>query len=200
MLLGPLPSAMATRGVTLLGGSNSTIGGPAGAGNIIAFNLGSGVQVKIAAPASTGNIIFGNSIFGNGALGIDLAGGTEDANLVTANDFPDSDTGANNLQNYPVLNEIAVSGANRTLEGELNSNPNTDYVLDFYYNSEVDPSGFGEGRDLSRLPRRADECWERSCLASRSKLMRSAGSSPRRRPIRWQHLRVFHGERERAAA
>ena len=42
MLLGPLPSGNDYEGITLLGGSNSTIGGAGGAGNIIAFNLGSG--------------------------------------------------------------------------------------------------------------------------------------------------------------
>ena len=94
--------------------------------------------------ASTGNIIFGNAIFGNGGLGIDLVGG-EDANDVTANDLGDTDVGPNNLQNYPVINEIAVSGADRTVEGQLNSMANTDYTIDFYQNSEVDPSGFGEG-------------------------------------------------------
>jgi hypothetical protein len=36
-------------------------------------------------------------------------------------------------------------GATRTVEGQLNSQADTDYVLDFYRNSEVDPSGYGEG-------------------------------------------------------
>ena len=31
------------------------------------------------------------------------------------------------------------------MEGSLTSNPNTDYVLNFYSNAEVDPSGYGEG-------------------------------------------------------
>ncbi|MBA3609515.1 MAG: hypothetical protein H0W43_13595, partial [Chthoniobacterales bacterium] len=120
---------------------NTTVGGPAGAGNIIAFNS-AGVEVV---ESSTGNSIFGNSIFSNEGLGIDLVGGTEDANGVSANDFPDSDAGANNLQNFPVLKAITVLDATRTVEGELNSNPNTDYVLNFYSNAEADPSGYGEG-------------------------------------------------------
>jgi hypothetical protein len=122
--------------------TNTTVGGPAGAGNIIAFNESNAISVN---PASSGNSIFGNSIFANEKLGINLGGGMEDANLVTANDFPDSDMGANNLQNYPVISGITVSGSDRTVEGELASNPNTDYVLDFYSNGEVDPSGYGEG-------------------------------------------------------
>ena len=64
---------------------------------------------------------------------------------VTANDFPTAMSGANNLQNYPVIDEIAVDGENRSVEGSLTSNPNTDYVLNFYSNAEVDASGYGEG-------------------------------------------------------
>jgi CSLREA domain-containing protein len=123
--------------------TGTTVGGPGGAGNIIAFSTAnSGIAVN---SASSGNLILRNSIFANEELGIDLQGGTEDANGVTANDFPDGDTGANNLQNYPTISGISVSGSDRTVEGELFSNPNTDYSLDFYSNSEVDPSGYGEG-------------------------------------------------------
>jgi hypothetical protein len=131
-------------GILLIGGSGTIIGGPAGAGNIIAFNGGGG-GVAVAT-GSTGNSIFGNSIFANEGIGINLIGGTEDAATgVTTNDFPDSDAGANNLQNYPVISEIAVSGEDRSVEGSLTSNPNTDYVLNFYSNGEADPSGYGEG-------------------------------------------------------
>jgi CSLREA domain-containing protein len=131
-------------GILLSGGSGTTIGGPAGSGNVIAFNGGNG-GVAVAS-ASTGNNIFGNLIFGNEGIGINLIGGTEDPTTgVTANDFPDSDAGANNLQNYPVISQIAVDGAARSVEGSLTSNPNTDYVLDFYSNADVDASGYGEG-------------------------------------------------------
>ena len=131
-------------GILLTGGSGTTIGGPAGSGNIIAFNGANG-GVAITA-ASTGNNIFGNSIFANEGIGINLVGGTEDAATgVTANDFPDSDVGANNLQNYPVIDEIAVNGEERTAAGSLASNPNTAYVLNFYSNAEADASGYGEG-------------------------------------------------------
>ena len=131
-------------GILLTGGSGTTIGGPLGSGNVIAFNGGNG-GVAVAA-ASTGNNIFGNSIFANEGIGINLIGGTEDPTTgVTANDFPDSDAGANNLQNYPVIGAIAVEGRDRSVEGSLTSNPNTDYVLNFYSNAEADLSGYGEG-------------------------------------------------------
>jgi len=131
-------------GILLAGGSGTVIGGPAGFGNVIAFNGGGG-GVAVAA-ASTSNNIFGNSIFANEGIGINLVGGIEDpVTGVTANDFPDSDAGPNDLQNYPVIDEIAVDGENRSVTGSLTSNPNTDYVLNFYSNSEVDASGYGEG-------------------------------------------------------
>ena len=94
------------------------IGGPVGVGNVIAFNGADGGVAM--ANASTGNRIFGNAIFGNSGLGINLVGGTMMPTSVTANDLGDSDVGPNNLQNYPVINEIAVSGADRTVEGQLN--------------------------------------------------------------------------------
>jgi hypothetical protein len=51
--------------------------------------------------------------------------------------------GANNLQNFPVLTS-ATSGST-TIEGTLNSTPNTKFRLEFFANTECDPSGYGEG-------------------------------------------------------
>ena len=65
---------------------------------------------------------------------------------VTANDFPDSDVGAE--QSAELSGDRARSPStaqNRSVEGSLTSNPNTDYVLNFYSNAEVDASGYGEG-------------------------------------------------------
>jgi titin len=61
------------------GASNNAIGGAAGAGNLIAFDAAAGVAVT--QNNSIGNSIRGNSIFSNGALGIDLG-----ADGVTLND------------------------------------------------------------------------------------------------------------------
>ena len=114
--------------------STNVIGGiVAGAGNEIAFNSTIGVVVG---QSSSDNAIFGNSIHQNGTLGIDLIG-----NGVTPNDLGDTDEGANNLTNFPVLN--AVAGG---VQGTLNSIPDTTFGIEFFGNTACDASGNGEGQ------------------------------------------------------
>ncbi|HKQ07545.1 MAG TPA: C25 family cysteine peptidase [Blastocatellia bacterium] len=117
-------------------------GTAAGAANTIAFNGGDGVNV--AGASSNGNSIRANSIYSNTGLGIDLTGGTENANGVTANDANDSDSGANTLQNYPVITAASVSGGSTTVAGTLNSTPNMTFAIEFYSMTTADPSGNGE--------------------------------------------------------
>jgi hypothetical protein len=87
-----------------------------------------------------------NSIFSNGVLGIDLG---EDG--VTANDQRDTDTGPNNLQNYPDLgsSEISKNRSNHKqrveVEGILKSAPRATFMLQFFASAACDPSHFGEG-------------------------------------------------------
>ena len=52
----------------------------------------------------------------------------------TANDLCDGDTGANNLQNFPVISSVSSYGASSTTvaPGLLNSTANTTFDLDFY--------------------------------------------------------------------
>lgn len=76
---------------------------------------------------------------------IPLAGGTEDAYGVTANDLGDADTGANDLQNFPTITAVSANGSGVNLRGSLNSTPNSTFALDFYGNAQADPSGHGEG-------------------------------------------------------
>jgi hypothetical protein len=144
----PIPNGY---GVWLFGGtSNNTIGGTAaGAGNVIADNYSAGVlldQTSSTTP-TTGNAIQGNSIYNNTGLGIDinrtpLGQGPDGPN---PNDPGDGDVGNNNLQNYPVLSGAASCGAT-TVTGTLNSTPGTLFTLDFYANTQQDPSGYGEGQ------------------------------------------------------
>ena len=118
-------------------GSGNTIGGTTGgAGNIIAFNGTQGVAVFFG----SGNSVRGNSIFSNDALGLDL--GDDGA---TANDAGDGDSGANNLQNSPVINSITVANGTAILSGILNSTPNTSRTLDFYGNPGADSASAAQG-------------------------------------------------------
>ena len=122
------------------GSTGALIGGTsAGQGNIIAGNTGAGVVVK-----STGNIqVLGNAIYGNSGLGIDLA-----ANGVTANDAaPDADTGANGLQNFPVLATARTDGSSQLiLTGTLSSAASSYYRIEFYASTSQDATGYGEGQ------------------------------------------------------
>jgi len=104
-LTGSLPLGNGGSGVALFtGGASNTIGGTSpGAGNFIAFNALSGVNVTDSATAA--NAILGNSVFLNAGPGIDLGG-----NGATANDLGDADAGPNNLQNFPDVSYITMSG------------------------------------------------------------------------------------------
>jgi hypothetical protein len=141
-----------TNGITIFSGNNNTIGGSApGAGNTIAFNgkLAPGTNSRNGVAVfsfAIGNTIRGNSIFANLRLGIDLSGGTENASGVTANDSCDSDDGANNLQNFPVLKSVTNTPGSVNITGTLNSTANTTFSLEFFRNDAIDPSGFGEGQ------------------------------------------------------
>ena len=125
-------------GVEFAAAAGNTIGGTVnGAGNVIAFSGQAGVDVS---SSSGRNAILGNSIFSNAGLGIDLG-----ASGITHNDAGDNDTGANNLQNFPVLTSATASGGTITIGGTLSSAASTDFRVEFFANTACDPSGFGEG-------------------------------------------------------
>jgi hypothetical protein len=129
-------------GVRVLVSTNNTIGGVSTPGevpgNLIAGNAGRGVGVSFGV---TGLAIEGNSISLNGGLGLDL-----NLDAVTPNDPCDTDTGPNNLQNYPVITSASFGSGFVMLSGTLDSVPNTMFRLEFFSNTEGDPSGFGEGQ------------------------------------------------------
>jgi trimeric autotransporter adhesin len=126
--------------IRLLGGSGAMIGGTAnGAGNILTNAVGSqGIFVNAN---SSNNAILGNSIYNNQFLGINLG-----AAGVQPNDLGDSDTGANDLQNYPVLASAVSAAGNTSIAGSLNSNANTNYRIEFFSSPIGDSSGYGEAR------------------------------------------------------
>jgi hypothetical protein len=93
----------------LINGSNSTIGGTAaGAGNVIADNIGAAVN---AANGSV-NTIRGNLIFGNGS------------SIVTSGS-----------ESPPTLTAAISSGGTTTIEGSVAPSTPTGTILDFYANS-----------------------------------------------------------------
>lgn len=104
--------------------------------NQMAFNGGAGVRID----SGTGNRISSNAIDNNGGLGIDLF-----PFGVTANDPGDADTGANNLQNFPVLTKAVSTASTTSVAGTLNSTANTTFALEFFSSASCDPSGNGEG-------------------------------------------------------
>jgi hypothetical protein len=118
--------------------ANNVIGDRRGGGNTIAYSGQIGIFLEDT--AGKGNAILGNQITANTGLGIDING-----DGVTANDTNDTDTGANNLQNVPVLS-AAAAGPATTVIGSFNGATNTDIQLDFFANAVLDPSGHGEGQ------------------------------------------------------
>ncbi len=107
--------------------------------NVIAFNQVDGVYVNPA--GGVGNHISANSMYGNGELGINLG-----SFGIQLNDVGDGDRGANGLQNYPVLSAAVRTPSATVVSGTLNSATNQAFRLEFFDNTECDPSNFGEGR------------------------------------------------------
>jgi hypothetical protein len=97
---GALPLGNGAVGVRLVGGAQSNVVGGSGLlANTIAFNKAAGVAIADA--ATINNAITQNSIYSNTNLGIDLGQDGATANDLTPTQ--DADTGANNLQNFPVI-------------------------------------------------------------------------------------------------
>ena len=65
---------------------------------------------------------------------------------VTSNDPGDVDTGANNLQNFPVLTAAFIGGEDFQITGTVNFYRLTNFEVHFYSNSSCDSSGNGEGQ------------------------------------------------------
>jgi uncharacterized repeat protein (TIGR01451 family) len=126
-------------GIQITSSRDNLIGG-AGAGNVIAFNGGSGVVVNGRGEdgqAAFGNSILSNRIFANGRLGIDLA---EDG--VTSNDPGDRD-GIRVPATFPTMN-VSPLGDFTTVEGTLQAGPNTEYAISLYFSA-----GFSYGQNVT---------------------------------------------------
>ncbi len=127
------------------GATNNSVGGTgAGLGNVIAFAAGSGIFVT--GTNTFDNSLRGNSIFSNGALGVDLVAGNDAYPGVTPDDTGDADSGPNNLQNFPVITNSFGYGFSTIVLGKLNSGSSRSFSIDVYRSLAADSSGFGEGQ------------------------------------------------------
>lgn len=136
----PLPND--DDGIVIYGNSLGTkVGGTGmGEGNIIAYSGEAGVSVQDSGSRiPLQNEIRGNAIHHNAELGIDLSG-----DGVDINDAGDGDEGANQHQNFPVLTATINS---LVISATLESQPNTEYEVDFYRSANCDSSGYGEGEE-----------------------------------------------------
>jgi len=119
----------------------ATVGGDASEdGNIIAFNIGAGIQITGGGWNWLSYIktaFRSNRIHSNGGLGIDR---------YPADVTPNAD---GSLSNFPILTSAASAGGSTTIQGILNSRPNTTGIrLEFSSSAACDDSGNGEGAIL----------------------------------------------------
>ncbi|MFZ0544834.1 MAG: CSLREA domain-containing protein, partial [Candidatus Promineifilaceae bacterium] len=137
------PLGNANNGILIEAGSGTTVGN-SNAPNLIAYNNWNGIRVG---DGSVENALRKNIIHDNGFLGIDLEVPGDPNGTVTYNDFLDSDTGANQLQNWPVLQSADKTGhVLATLAGA----PGNDISIFFYTNDACDDSGNGEGQTFKQ--------------------------------------------------
>ncbi|MEM9608233.1 MAG: LamG-like jellyroll fold domain-containing protein [Actinomycetota bacterium] len=110
-------------------------GAGVGDGNVIANNVGDGVQIVDVNGNPQNVAVLGNSIVDNTDLAIDLA---DDG--VTPNDAGDGDAGPNDLLNFPGASALTATTVTFALDV-----PAGDYLVEAFRNpSGLDPSTFGE--------------------------------------------------------
>src|SRR5262249_21810234 len=121
--------------------SSNSIGGTAATqGNIISYNVAAGVSVQ----SGIGDSCLSNQMHDNGHLGIDLVAPGDPPNGVTPNQ-PGARSGPNDLQNTPTMT-ASVAGTPGSVQANLNSLPNTPFLIQFFSNATPDPSNFGQGQ------------------------------------------------------
>ncbi len=126
-------------GIRIGEGPKNNIIGQNGKGNIIANNGGNGITVMTSVDIS--NSFSSNSIYNNGGMGIDLfpAGST-------ANDAGDSDTGPNNLMNFPtIVSVVNYSGNNWIVSGTLDYTSPLGCIVELF-KAHFNGSGNAQGK------------------------------------------------------
>jgi hypothetical protein len=134
---------------------------------VIGLSSSAGSPISVQ---STGNLISGNSIHDNHNMGIGLldiptssvlpflttttasipsavANFLSTVNLgVVPNAQTPSGSGPNNLQNFPVIASAVTEGGSTTVQGTLQSTPNTAYQVQVFSDPTPGASGYGEGQ------------------------------------------------------
>ena len=126
----PLPND--TNNIEVDPANGTTIGtaDPASA-NVIANSKGDGVLVDgplTTTPGAVGTTIRGNTVFGNQKLGIEV------------------EPGANGGVTPPLLANPVIGGGRTTFNGTLTEPVAGAYLVEFFSNPALDPSGFGQGQ------------------------------------------------------
>ncbi len=123
------PPTGSTPAPTLPLALDDTIGGLiSGAANVIDGNAGAGIAVANTLGAYTGLSIRGNSIAGNGKLGIDLQG--------TGSPSP----------TFLAITSATSTASTSTISGVFGGTPGEVYQVDLYGNTVADASGSGQGQ------------------------------------------------------
>jgi parallel beta-helix repeat protein len=130
-------------GIVISGSSNNLIGGAtASSANVINKNSGACLAVFTSTGnGSLNNSVLRNQLSNNAGLAIDLQG-----DGVSLNDMTDIDTGANGIQNFPVLVSAVASATTVAISGTLNSEADKTYRIEFYASPTGAPSGYGQGQ------------------------------------------------------
>lgn len=98
----------------------------------------------------TGVVFSANRYIDNATIPIDLLGTSGH----TANDAGDSDGGANNQQNYPILTEVQRLDANTaSIRGSLNSAANSSFRIEFYAATRLDDGSVSINADFGDAER-----------------------------------------------
>ena len=121
-----------------------------GADDVIADNGYEGVILY--GTNTIGNCLRGNSIYSNGAIGINLVGGSENSYGVTANHVGGAVPGPNDLQNYPVLTAAAVFSNSTVITGTINSGPGQNISLTSIATPVPIPPAMARARITSARP------------------------------------------------
>lgn len=127
-------------GIRVTGGTADSIqigGLLPGEGNAIA---GNDYGILIGPDSHRFISILGNEIWSSVGLGIELL-----PFGAAANDAGDTDDGPNEYQNFPVLAEALDQPTQCWITGSLNSAPNTEFHVEYFYGSACNASGYGEG-------------------------------------------------------